>query len=291
MAQSDSDATDGVQIEIPTYDLNHPKSYVGYAVAFKVGGGRDEADRLTKEYVVGGAGMARRGAENMGLIAHERDGRQHVYSLTERGEWLCSRAPECFEAADLEGVLETFDEMRGARERFVSRFPEFGEIAPDVLLGDPVITRFVDLLREIHRDRLETDYDYALTTPELFWDCFERDPVFAGQFFIRDHEGIREIVFGGSADPATWTDLETVDVSLEPIQYGRMEDGDPVYRTATTFQLANLMWHMGVTQSKGAQSKDLAQQGPEDTGPQDVEWALESELLDWQPGFTPGEGV
>lgn len=279
------------QYDVSSYDFNHPKSYIGYAIAFGLGGTREEADRLVEEYVVGGADMARRGAQNMGLVSHERDGNEHFYSLTDRGEWLCSNAPECFEADDLEGVLEAFDEMRGARERFVDTFPKFAEIAPDVIRGDPTVDRLITLLEDVHHDRVFSDHDYSIGTTGLFWSLWNLDAAFAGSLLIRDHDGLREIVLGDRfEDLEPGEGADELIVQMESIEHGAMpHDATPVYRSAATFQLKNLLWHMGVLQSKGAQSKELAKEGGTDT--HDLTWALETQMLDREPRFSTASEV
>jgi len=246
--------------EISSYQFNHPKNYIGYVLAFKQGGSRDEADRITEDYVTGGPDMARRGAQNMGLIAHERDGRQHVYSLTERGQWFAEEAPERFGCKDIQAVLETFDELRGARKRFVEEFPGFAEIAPDVIQGDPAVGMLVDYLEDYHVEKTLTFDEYGVTLVELFRQIKARDEQFAVDLLIRDDEAIRENY--------TESDLER----------GTLSDGTAIYRSPTTYQLKNLLWHMGVVQTKGTQAQNV--------DPEAETWALEKMMIDRVPEFS-----
>lgn len=48
-------------------------------------------------------------------------------------------------------------------------------------------------------------------------------------------------------------------------------DGTTTYRSATTYQLHNLLWHMGVVLTKGVQAKDL--------DPEGHCWALKADIL------------
>jgi len=260
-------------IQVSSYQFNHPKNYIGYVLALKHGGSRDEADRLTVDNVTGAPDIARLGAQNMGLVEKERDGRQYNYSLTERGEWFCSNAPEYFGLRYPIEILEEFDKMRGARKRFVDEFPEFAEIAPDVVCGDPAVAFLVDALEDYHRECALTHSQYAVGTNKLFWELWNRNPQFGGKLMIRD-DYVRDRVLG--KDPGLWSP-NTSNVDTDAIQSGQLPDGTSVYRSPTTYQLKNLLWHMGVLQSKGTQAKNL--------DPTEETWALEKDMLNRDPEF------
>lgn len=157
------------EIDIPSYQFNHPKNYLGYAVALAHTRSEVGADNLTEKYVVGSPDMARRGAENFGLVD---DG-----ELTQRGEWATTEIRhrlvdgDRLVAADgcLE-VLELFDDARGTRTRFIEEFDELSEIAPGIAMGDPAIARVVNCLREIHYERQGEDIPYSVPTVDLFFE-------------------------------------------------------------------------------------------------------------------------
>lgn len=248
--------------QISSYQFNHPKNYIGYVLALGLADSRDEADRMTEDYVTGGPDMARRGAQNMGLVTHERNGQGHTYSLTERGEWLYNEAPDRFEERTVIEVLEQFDTMRGARKRFVDVFPAFGEIAPDIIQGDPAVARLVTLLDEIHNIKRSFG-EYAVKTDELYGSIEEQDREFATKLLIRDNDRVRK------------------NINSHVLTTGELEDGTAIYRSPTTYQLKNLCWHMGVLQSKGTQATDLV--------PRELEWSLEQDMLDREPAFAGSE--
>ena len=62
-----------------SYQLNHPKAYLGYAVALDVGGDPASAKHLTTEYITNGTSMARRGAQHLDLVDDEHV-TEHVFT-------------------------------------------------------------------------------------------------------------------------------------------------------------------------------------------------------------------
>lgn len=236
-------------IDITHYSFNHPKNYLGYAVALAHTRDAESADQLTEEYVVGAPNMARRGAENLDLVS---DGK-----LTERGEWACSELRErLVDGEDCLEVLEVFDELKGARKRFVEQFPELRPIGPHIAMGDPTVARLANCLRETHKGRQGEDVPYAVSTISLFFELHVRDEEFATEFLLHDHPTIRCASKGDD---------------LIALQEGTL-DGVTTYRSATTYQLHNLLWHLGVVWTKGKQAKDVS--------PHEDIWALEADILD-----------
>lgn len=236
-------------MNIPHYSFNHPKNYLGYAVALAHTRDRESAGQLVEEYVVGAPDMARRGAENLGLIQNNE--------LTERGEFVVGELRDrLVDDEDCLEVLELFDDLRGARKRFVEQFPALRSLGPCIAMGDPAIARLANCLREVHKERQGEDVSYAVSTADLFFELHIRDEKFARSFLIHDHPTIRTATGGDDV------------VGLKD---GHI-DGVTTYRSATTYQLHNLLWHLGVVWTKGKQAKDL--------NPLEDSWALESDLLD-----------
>lgn len=249
-------------MSISHYLYNHPKAYIGYAMALVLGRNKDNADELTDEYVIGGANAARRGAENLSLIGTQ-DG---DLVLSEHGSWVVCSAPDWFGVDTLGDVLILFDDHRGDRERMVEQFPAFEEYAPTLAIADYDIHRLVYSLSKVHNKRLTQDVPYALRTDELFRELWDMYPVFAGELFLRDEDDVREHVVG-TADTDEWDEIGVDDLDDGPIVTHEMPDGTSPFRSATTFQLKNILWHLGVVQSKGTQARDLIDD--------ELTWALE----------------
>ena len=263
---------DGEEIDVPTtsYGLNHPKSYIGYTVALKKGGDRETADDLCEEYVVGAPDMARRGAMNMGMIESPSRGE---YQLTDHGADICTRALDLFPGNNYTQVLEFFEGLKGSRKRFVDKCPEWADLAPDIMQGDPAAERLVDLMQDIHERREVTadDDEEGL----MLWECFREmktdDPHFAVELFIRDNAQIREAVLG-SADPSEW-DESWIEMDYDALQSGTIElEGEEyaVYRSPTVHIWKNLLFHMGVLTTTGREAAKI--------DPETNLWGLEPSL-------------
>jgi hypothetical protein len=258
------------------YQLNHPKNYVAYALALAETNDPDRAAQLTEEYVTNGVGMARRGAENLGLVD---DG-----ELTHRGRWLANH-PEWFNGQTIRDVLRTFDDRRGTRKRFVEDFPGFWETAPGIAYGDETIARLASILEAEHARRSETALQYGLETNTFLARCWERNPSWALELFIADNETVREHIldrterydadYPDELDQTDYQSLQTdalwqnriVGPNATSIDY----DG-PIYRSTTTYQLKTVGWHLGVFHTKGVQSVDL--------DPETLTWGLETDAAD-----------
>lgn len=218
-------------MNVSSYQLNHPKAYVGYTLAVAIADDRDDAEALVEEYVSGGIRMARRGAQNLRLVDLE-DG---DVTLTIQGQWVSEYAPKWFEADDQEGVLEELDDLRGARSRFCEQYPEFADDATLLARCDPTVDHLVNFLDAIHWRRIFIeDESYAITTTELYEEINDRNSEFAEAFFKTD---------------------------------GR-------WRTSATYTLKNVLWHLGILQSKGRQAKNL--------DPDELTWALETDIVTGQ---------
>ena len=273
-------------MNISSYQLNHPKAYIGYTVALAITDDKVLADDVTIELVTGGVDMARRGAENLNLVEWEDDELQ----LTDRGEWVGENAPDWFGVDEPKDVLEEFHQARGSRERFCEKYPEFTNVAPEIAMGDPMIERLVEYLEEIHRERLGNGRPYAPGTNDLFWEIWERDAKFAGELLIRDHE-FRGIILGDHYDDVEWGDgLEIKDHGqVDSIEWGTAPHDHElaIYRSAATYQLKNVCWHLGIFQGKGVQAKEFCKEdGP---SPYEVQWALEANVLGYDRVQIPGD--
>lgn len=200
-------------MNISRYQLNHPKAYLGYTIALYVrtAGG---VESTTEHYVTSAVNSARRGAQNLGLVELENG----TPRLTEDGETFCEIAPGLFDTQNHEGVLQLFDDLRGARSRFCEQTELFEKRAHWIGLNDPTIERLVNHLDQQHWERtFQTSESYAITTSELYEEISDRDPSFAEELFKSEHG----------------------------------------WRSSTTFQLKNVCWHLGILQQKGVQAKHL----------------------------------
>ena len=254
-------------LPIKSYTLNHPKAYIGWAVALKKGGDRESADELCSEYVIGATDQARRGAMHMGLVESPSRGE---YELTDHGVDVVTETLDLFPGNNYTQVLEFFDSLRRSSKRFVEKAPKFAELAPKMMLGDDGARRLVELMQDVH-ETVETEDDeegYSLQT--LFRELWKRDPVFAAKAFIRQDGNIRQQVLGGTPDE--WTD-DVAMLDQEALESGTIEiDGEEraIFRDATVFQFKAIAYHMGVLTQQGREATEIDPTG-------DM-WCLEGDL-------------
>lgn len=245
--------------DISRYQLNHPKAYLGYTVALAKGGDKQSADELTEEYVTGGPDMARRGAQNLGLVEQTDDG----YQPTGWGDLLVLDLQYTFDTDSNQDVLEEFDELRGARTRFIEQFPDLRTLCAEIGMGDPMISSLVSLIHGIQRDRITSDEPMELSTVELFDATWERDRATAANLFVRDDDDVRDAIFDQFevADQTPLLDNETSD------------GASPVYVSSTTYQLKTICWHLGLLQQNGTQASNL--------DPLEQTWSAEPDLTNF----------
>jgi hypothetical protein len=242
-----------------SYQLNHPKAYLGYAVALDVGGYPASAKHLTTEYITNGTSMARRGAQHLDLVDDERE-------LTPHGEWVVTQAPRWFGVDDNQSVLEELDGLRGAR----GRFSETLETLPQgdaftLVAGDDDITKLIQTLEHAHSHSV----DLSLAT--LVTDCWNEFGEYrlVEQLFLRDDEHVTEHVFTDVGDP------EVIDIVPDALEdsHAPSPNGDvPIYQSPTVHQLKTVLWHLGLLVEKGTQAKDI--------DPTESFWGLEPEADD-----------
>ena len=256
-------------LPIKSYTLNHPKAYIGWAVALKKGGDRETADELCSEYVIGATDQARRGAMHMGLVESPSRGE---YELTDHGADVVTETLDLFPGNNYTQVLEFFDSLRRSSKRFVEKAPKFAELAPKMMLGDDGARRLVELMQDVyavgsHGEEVDGE-GYPLET--IFRDLWARDPTFAATAFIRQDDDVRKAVLGGTPDE--WTnDMAMLD--RDALESGTIEiEGEerPIYRDATVFQFKAIAYHMGVLTQQGREAAEI--------DPTDDLWGLEEGL-------------
>lgn len=246
------------------YALNHPKTYLGYALALKRADSRAEADDLVAEKVVAAPDMARQGAEHLSLVIVDDD---HAV-LTERGRELTAKAVPALDATTTAEALDELETLKGARKRFVAEYPALADIGLDIADGDSALGILIRRLNKL-MEALHTPTLYGIIDAE--WELNRK---FITALFIRDHDVVREEVLGGPMLRTHWpTCVDELDHNA--LSSGVIEHDDEyltVYRSATTYQLKNLLWHLGILTEKGTQARNLT--------PTEEVWALEPWVQD-----------
>ena len=223
-----------------SFGLNHPKNYLGVAVAAYHG---DDTRELVDEHVVGAVDSAVRGAEFLGLVATSKAD----FELTSLGEEVIRFVLRHY--ASVDAALEAFEDWQGSRKRFIDAEPLWGELVRRVVFAYPATELLVSELQQRHDDLNEPP-----TLVDLVRWLHESHPTFAVELFIRGTESVRERVLTGDGD-------------LRP---SALSDGS-VYHSPTVFQLKAMLYHAGILTERGAEPSNLA--------PSEDIWQLR-ELLD-----------
>ncbi len=210
----DNDST-GLGVSTPSFRYNHPKNYFGIPVAVAAPG---STGALVQAYIVRGAGAAKRGAQQFGLLTDKG-------GLTRLGDQVATHAR--LEYGSLGEALERFGELKGSTKRFVCVDDGvWKRIGKEVVMTHPVSSDLVELLDSNGGE---------MRLPELAHAYIQADPQRAHQVMIRD-----------TVELPT-TDGEIADRLFDP----------GVYRTAITCQLKSILYHSGVLTEPGSDSRHL----------------------------------
>lgn len=228
---------------IPSFNLNHPKNYIGYTVATGIASttadavGRtlltrndENGNRITRD--VDGAAA---GARALGLIS-ETGGDE---ALTERGRRIVTHAGDVY--ADERDALAALRELFGQGKRFIEALPEWEPLIQEILVSHDGLFRLIDLMADVHADRPEPTFPLPLLVQELY----HRDPQFTKACFTvpeRRHQ----------LDDFPWGERGAErDSPPDPL-------GDrTLYRSSLVHQTKTLLWHAGIVTTKGTTRASL----------------------------------
>jgi hypothetical protein len=209
-----------------SFGLNHPKNYLGYALALSHPG--DTAEVLA-EYVVAAVAAARRGARFLALVEQ----RPHREALTPLGEEVVRFALR--EDGAVDDALRGFVDWQGSRERFADLAPAWGQLARRVVWQYPATQLLVAELQAMAEE--------GIAEPSLVdlveW-CHVQHPAFTVELFVRGTDDARSRVLDADGD----------------LRAGALTDGD-VYHSPTVFQLKAMLYHAGVLTERGAEPARL----------------------------------
>ncbi|MFD1513474.1 hypothetical protein [Halomarina rubra] len=208
-----------------SFPLNHPKNYLGYALALAADG---ETETVYAENIVDDPGGGRRGAIILGLIDAREDGEY----LTHAGaEVVRFGQAQC---GSVDAALTQFDDWAGKRMRFTRYAPRWAQLARSVTMGYEPTKLIVDALESLHRDGMA-----APTFPQLVKRaCDLNQPLGVEVFFT---QGRRD-------------DVLTPDGEIDQSQ---MDDPD-VYKSGSYFQYKAQLFHVGLVTTRGTDDGEEA---------------------------------
>ncbi|WP_332900069.1 hypothetical protein [Haladaptatus sp. CMSO5] len=240
-----SEATDAIRfqassqgVDDKSFGLNHPKNYLGYALAFALGENQNEVEQTLSRYVVRETNSARRGALFLGLVDDDL-GRE---TLTPLGHEVVRFAQET--CGSVEAALERFEHWKGTQSRFYTDAPRWGQLARRVVFAYPATQLLVTELQQLHEWNTPEP-----TLIDLVTTLYEQHPTFTVELFIRGTASARSAVLN--------EDGELVREALT--------DGN-VYHSPTVFQLKAMLYHVGLLAERGKEPNRL--------DPETDSWAL-----------------
>ncbi|WP_338727024.1 hypothetical protein [Haladaptatus sp. DJG-WS-42] len=240
-----SEATDAIRFQASaqgvadkSFGLNHPKNYLGYALAFALGATQNEVEQTLSRYVVRETNSARQGAAFLGLV-DDKLGRETLAPL---GHEVVRFAQDA--CGGVEAALETFEHWKGTRSRFYAEAPRWGQLARRVVFAYPATQLLVTELQQLHEwDNPEP------TLVELVTALHEQHPTFTVELFIR-----------GTASARAGVLNEDGELVVEALTDGN------VYHSPTVFQLKAMLYHVGLLAERGKE--------PHRLDPETDSWAL-----------------
>jgi hypothetical protein len=213
-----------------SFGLNHPKNYLGYAVA--VAHPEDTAS-VVADRVVGAVEDARRGAAFLGLVESAPD----EVRLTGLGEEVVRFALR--EYGSVDAALAEFEGWQGSRRRFTEAAPRWAQLARRVVYDYPATELLVGELQRMHADGIADP-----TLVQLVEWLHELHPSFTVELFVRGTDDVRRRVLDAEGR----------------LQRAALTDGE-VYHAPTVFQLKAMLFHAGVLTERGAEPNKLAPEG------------------------------
>jgi hypothetical protein len=219
-----------------SFSLNHPKNYLGYALATYVD---DETAALLDAYdIVNAVDGARRGAVFLGLVTEQPS----RVTLTPLGQEVVRFAKARY--GTVENALGAFEQWYGSGARWYDTAPRWGELTRRIVYAYPATELLVTELQTMH----ETEIPDPSLVDLVVW-LHEHHPAFTVELFLRGDEAVRSRVV-------------TEDGQLRD---GALEEGG-VYHSPTVFQLKTMLYHAGILTERGTEPANL--------DPTDDVWAL-----------------
>ncbi|RLM53415.1 hypothetical protein DVK02_13035 [Halobellus sp. Atlit-31R] len=206
-----------------SFPVNHPKNYLGYALALAAEG---ETAEIYAEHVIGSVSGGRRGAILLGLV----DDRPTGERLTNLGAEVVRFARA--RHGSVTAALQKFTSWKGRSTRYTELAPRWAQLARSVAVQYEPTQLIVDALERLHRRGV----DHATIDAVAREACRLNRPLAVEVFFTQSR---REDVLTADGD---------IDDSVLP---------DPsVYKSGIHFQYKYHLYHVGLLTHGGTDRKD-----------------------------------
>jgi hypothetical protein len=224
-----------------SFSLNHPKNYLGYALAVAH---PEPTDTIAAERVVGAVDGARSGATFLNLLDERPDG---AVRLTPLGREVVRFGQR--EYGSVDAALDTFADWKRSRKRFCDVAPRWAQLARRVVFDYPATELLVEEIQRMHEDGHD-----APTLPELVERLHRLHPSFTVELFVRGGDDVRSRVLDPDGE----------------LRSDTLSDAS-IYHSPTVFQLKAMLFHAGFLTERGAEPSNL--------DPRSDVWALREPVL------------
>ena len=201
--------------------VNHPKNFLGYALAVAASGDTSE---IYAETVIRAVSDGRRGAILLGLIDSRSDGEY----LTHLGAEVVRFARQ--QCGSIPAALDRFTDWRGKRTRFTELAPRWALLARTAAIQYEPTRLIVDSLEQLHEEGTE-----SVRLPALVRRACRLNKPLGVEVFITSGE--REIVLTPDGD----------------FDETRLEDS-AIYKSGAYFQFKAQLYHVGLLTTGGKDS-------------------------------------
>jgi hypothetical protein len=206
-----------------SFPVNHPKNYLGYALAFAANG---DTEKLFSEYVINAASSGRRGALLLNLVDNQPQGD----TLTHLGSEVIRFAHT--HHGSLVGALEEFDSWTGRSTRFTELAPRWAQLARSIAIQYDPTQLIIGALERLHQRGIN-----PVTIDDVAREaCRINQPLAVEVFFTQSR---RE-------------DVLTIDGDID----GPVLKDPTVYKSGIHFQFKYHLCHIGLLTEGGTDDKD-----------------------------------
>lgn len=228
-----------------SFHLNRPKNYLGYPICVYSSKLADKGttEEILSEYVVSDLKGARDGAVSLDLV---EKGYANSDKLTPLGEEVVRFGLQQHDGS-IDSLLREFKEWSGSRTRLTKLAPEWSLVARWIVHSYPATQLLIKTIQELQQ------HVNKPTLPQLVQKMYDENPTFAIELFIRDTEKSRSKVLTAEGR-LNKSVLEEVDV----------------YRSVTTHQFKQMLYHCGILSESGKDTSNLV--------PEESVWTLERPL-------------
>lgn len=210
------------QLTDGSFPVNHPKNYLGYALALAADGDTDE---VYSEYVINSVSGGRRGALLLGLV----DNRPSGETLTHLGAEIVRFASD--QHGSISAALKEFASWKGRSTPFTELAPRWAQLARSVAIQYDPTQLIVEALERLHQRGIQpATIDDVLTEA-----CCINQPL-AVEVFVTQSRRDDVLTADGDINDSMLTD-------------------PTVYKSGIHFQFKHQLFHIGLLTEGGTDTK------------------------------------